>query len=222
MAVGIVERSATAAISSAACRNGSRSVRSGGPPASSPGRTLRRGKTCRRRPGRLVQRDDAGVLELGGAAGLAQEPVHVLGRGDGLLGHGPSESFTGIPTYHASEYPADGAAAIAKAKVVGAKTQRERDYVDALGAMYADFDKVDRGARMQNYTKAMEQLAQRYPKDNEAPIYYALRAQHLGVAGRQDLRQPAQGCRHPGADRETPATASRRGALSQFISTTIR
>jgi hypothetical protein len=68
----------------------------------------------------------------------------------------------------------DGAAAIAKAKAVGAKTQRERDYVDALGAMYADFDKVDRGARMQNYTKAMEQLAQRYPKDDEAQIYYAL------------------------------------------------
>ena len=40
------------------------------------------------------------------------------------------------------------------------------------------------------------------------------RAQHLGVAGRQDLRQPAQGRGHPGADRETPAAASRRGALS--------
>jgi hypothetical protein len=68
----------------------------------------------------------------------------------------------------------DGAAAIAKAKAVGAKTQRERDYVDALSAMYADFDKVDRGARMQNYTKAMEQLAERYPKDDEAQIHYAL------------------------------------------------
>src|ERR1043166_6817998 len=31
---------------------------------------------------------------------------------------------------------ADGAAAIAKAKSVGAKTQRERDYIDALAAMY--------------------------------------------------------------------------------------
>jgi hypothetical protein len=68
----------------------------------------------------------------------------------------------------------DGAAAIAKAKAIGAKTQRERDYVDALSAMYADFDKVDRGARMQTYTKAMEELAQRYPKDDEAQIHYAL------------------------------------------------
>jgi hypothetical protein len=69
---------------------------------------------------------------------------------------------------------ADGAAAVAKAKAIGSKTQRERDYVDALSAMYADFDRVDRGARMQAYTKAMEQLAQRYPKDDEAQIYYAL------------------------------------------------
>ena len=55
----------------------------------------------------------------------------------------------------------DGAAAIVKAKAVGAKTQRERDYIDALSAMYTDFDTVDRVARMQNNTKAKEQLAQR-------------------------------------------------------------
>src|SRR5882757_4222859 len=69
---------------------------------------------------------------------------------------------------------AEGAAAIAKGKSVGAKTQRERDYLDALGAMYADYDKVDHRTRMQAYAKAMEQLAQRYPNDDEAQIYYAL------------------------------------------------
>src|SRR5258708_7817570 len=69
---------------------------------------------------------------------------------------------------------AEGAAAIAKGKSVGAKTQRERDYLDALGAMYADYDKVDHRTRMQAYAKAMEQLAQRYPDDDEAEIYYAL------------------------------------------------
>ena len=40
--------------------------------------------------------------------------------------------------------------------------------------MYADFDKVDHRTRMLAYTKAMEQLAQRYPDDDEAQIYYAL------------------------------------------------
>jgi hypothetical protein len=69
---------------------------------------------------------------------------------------------------------AEGAAAIAKGKSVGAKTQRERDYLDALGAMYADYEKVDHRTRMQAYAKAMEQLAQRYPADDEAQIYYAL------------------------------------------------
>ena len=69
---------------------------------------------------------------------------------------------------------AEGAAIITKGKSVGAKTQRERDYLDALGAMYADYDKVDHRTRMQAYAKAMEQLAQRYPHDDEAQIYYAL------------------------------------------------
>jgi hypothetical protein len=40
--------------------------------------------------------------------------------------------------------------------------------------MYADYDKVDHRTRMQAYAKAMEQLAQRYPDDDEAQIYYAL------------------------------------------------
>jgi hypothetical protein len=69
---------------------------------------------------------------------------------------------------------AEGAAVLAKAKSIGAKTQRERDYLDALGAMYADYDKVDHRTRIQAYAKAMEQLAQRYPNDDEAQIHYAL------------------------------------------------
>ena len=69
---------------------------------------------------------------------------------------------------------AEGAAVIAKGKTVGAKTQRERDYIDALGVMYADYEKVDHRTRLLAYAKAMEQLAQRYPNDDEAQIHYAL------------------------------------------------
>src|SRR6195256_305253 len=69
---------------------------------------------------------------------------------------------------------AEGAAALAKGNSVGAKTQRERDYLDALGVMYADYDKVDHRTRIVAYAKAMEQLAQRYPNDDEAQIHYAL------------------------------------------------
>src|SRR5437879_9135013 len=69
---------------------------------------------------------------------------------------------------------AEGAAAIAKGQSVGAKSQRERDYLDALAVMYADYGKVDHRTRLQAYAKAMEQLAQRYPNDDEAQIHYAL------------------------------------------------
>jgi hypothetical protein len=69
---------------------------------------------------------------------------------------------------------ADGAAVIAKGKSVGAGSQRERDYLDTVGVMYADFDKVDHRTRIVAYAKAMEQLALRYPNDDEAQIHYAL------------------------------------------------
>jgi tetratricopeptide (TPR) repeat protein len=69
---------------------------------------------------------------------------------------------------------ADGADMIAKGKSVGAATQRERDYLDTLAVMYADHDKVDHRTRVVAYAKAMEQLAQRYPNDDEAQIHYAL------------------------------------------------
>jgi tetratricopeptide (TPR) repeat protein len=69
---------------------------------------------------------------------------------------------------------ADGSAVIAKGKSVGAKTQRERDYLDALGVMYADYETIDHRTRLQAYARAMEQLALRYPNDDEAQIHYAL------------------------------------------------
>jgi hypothetical protein len=41
-----------------------------------------------------------------------------------------------------------GLAAIAKGKAVGAKTPRERDFIDALSAFYTDYDKVDHRTRV--------------------------------------------------------------------------
>ena len=67
-----------------------------------------------------------------------------------------------------------GLAAIAKAKALGAKTQRERDYIDALAIMYVDYDKVDHRSRVQAYLKAQEALAGRYADDDEAQIAFAI------------------------------------------------
>src|SRR3984957_3560210 len=68
----------------------------------------------------------------------------------------------------------DGAAALAKGKEGGAKSERERDYIAALSAMYADYQTVDHRTRVLNYMTAMEQLATKYPSDDEAQILYAI------------------------------------------------
>lgn len=69
---------------------------------------------------------------------------------------------------------AGGLAAVEKAKAAQAKTQRERDYIGAVEAFYKDADKVEHRTRALAYVKAMEQLAQRYPEDTEASVFYAL------------------------------------------------
>src|SRR5437016_3796643 len=55
-----------------------------------------------------------------------------------------------------------------------AKTQREQDYIAAIATFYTDADKVDHKTRAVAYEKAMEALAQKYPSDLEASIFYAL------------------------------------------------
>ncbi len=78
---------------------------------------------------------------------------------------------------HAAPPPGNlpvGLAALQKGKAIGANTKRERDYIDALLVLYADYDKVPHGQRVQAYLKAMEALAQNYPDDDEAQIAYAI------------------------------------------------
>jgi len=73
--------------------------------------------------------------------------------------------------------PADlkaGMAAVEKAKSIGAKTQRERDYIAAIETFYKDSDKLDHNTRALAYEKAMGQLQARYPDDHEAAIFHAL------------------------------------------------
>ena len=67
-----------------------------------------------------------------------------------------------------------GSSAVEKAKVAGARTQRERDYIAAIEAFYKASDKLDHKARTFAYSNAMDQLYQRHPSDNEAGVFYAL------------------------------------------------
>jgi len=65
-------------------------------------------------------------------------------------------------------------AAIAEGRRIGAKSERERDYLEAVAAYYADFSTRPERARQESRAKAYEALAAKYPADDEAQIFYAL------------------------------------------------
>src|SRR3984893_10354871 len=67
-----------------------------------------------------------------------------------------------------------GLEAVEKGKAIGAKTERERDWLTAIELYYRDYDKIDKTTRGLAYEKAMEGLMQKYPDDPEAAIFYAL------------------------------------------------
>src|SRR5262247_3669906 len=67
-----------------------------------------------------------------------------------------------------------GLEAVQKGKAIGAKTERERDWLSAIEEFYKDYDKVDQDTRAKNYEKAMAALTKKYPDDVEAKIFYAL------------------------------------------------
>jgi tetratricopeptide (TPR) repeat protein len=69
---------------------------------------------------------------------------------------------------------APGLAAIQKAKAMNAKTERERDYIDALMLMYADYDKLSHVQRIRAFRDAQAKIAAKYPDDDEAQIAYAI------------------------------------------------
>ena len=67
-----------------------------------------------------------------------------------------------------------GRALLAEAKRIGAKSEREAGFVDALGEWYGDEDPATHRARVGRYEQAMERLHARFPDDPEVAIHYAL------------------------------------------------
>src|SRR5689334_20148565 len=67
--------------------------------------------------------------------------------------------------------------ALEKARAAGPKTQRERDWIEALSAYFRDYDKVAVNERLTAYNAAMERMAQTYPDDYEVQAIYALTLQ---------------------------------------------
>ncbi len=79
------------------------------------------------------------------------------------------------PSPYSPEELARGTAAAAKATEVGAKTAREKGYIDAIATFY-------RGPDPRGYEEAMERLRSRFPKDDEASIFYGLMLINHGMS----------------------------------------
>src|SRR4029077_19703270 len=110
---------------------------------------------------------------------LAQDPSCAIATW-GIAAILMSKPLTGIGP--SKEWAARAQAAIDQGRQIGAKSQRERDYIEAVAAYYEDWANRPERTRQQNRAKAFEALAARYPADDEAQIFYA-----LYLAGTQSL-----------------------------------
>ncbi|MGH7514927.1 MAG: hypothetical protein ACREOQ_18635, partial [Gemmatimonadales bacterium] len=79
---------------------------------------------------------------------------------------------------------AKGAEAAGRASALAARTQRERGFVAATGALYRDAESTPNAARLQAYADTMTRLYRELPRDVEVAIYYALA--QLATAPRTD------------------------------------
>ena len=65
-----------------------------------------------------------------------------------------------------------GRKTVDQAKAAGAKTERERDYIAAVEALYAGDG--DQFAHARAYEKVMASIVAKYPKDTEAAVFHAI------------------------------------------------
>ena len=73
-----------------------------------------------------------------------------------------------------------GAAAIERARAIGAKTERERDYINALAVFYKDWETAGHAQRAKAYEQALAKVRERHPGDDEAAIFHALQLVAIG------------------------------------------
>lgn len=104
----------------------------------------------------------ARVLQHDPACGMAHWGISILSMGN---------PFAWQTNPHAS---VAGAPAAVEAGRVGAKSERERDYIAALGMFFKDWETTEFRQRAVAFEKAMATVAAKYPEDMEAQILYAL------------------------------------------------
>jgi hypothetical protein len=95
----------------------------------------------------------------------------------GMAQWGVALSRWGNPFTVGARSPAqleDGLAAVESARAIGARTERERAYIDAIANLYVDAAQRSQRVRVEAYRDAMGQLTRRFQDDTEAAIFYAL------------------------------------------------
>ena len=107
----------------------------------------------------------------------------------------------------------NGLEAVEKGKAIGAKTERERDWLTAIELYYKDYDKIDQTERGLAYERAMETLMQRYPDDPEVAIFYALALNETALHSDKTYAKQLKGG-HPRKDFGETTGPSGRAALS--------
>ncbi|MEX2284449.1 MAG: hypothetical protein WEE89_18310 [Gemmatimonadota bacterium] len=94
----------------------------------------------------------------------------------GIAYWGVALSHFGNPMAGGSTGPSQGAGwqAAQKGLQAGARSERDRAYIEAAAALFRDHDKVDARTRMRAYEAAMQSIVQRYPQDIEAKIFHGI------------------------------------------------
>jgi tetratricopeptide (TPR) repeat protein len=64
--------------------------------------------------------------------------------------------------------------AIERGRAIGAKTERERLFIEAVAQYYERFAERAHGARLKSLSDAFENVARRFPEDDEAQIFSAI------------------------------------------------
>jgi tetratricopeptide (TPR) repeat protein len=85
-----------------------------------------------------------------------------------------------------------GAAALDLALATGAKTERERDYINSLAVFYENWKTTDHPTRAKAYERALATVRDRYPDDDEAAIFHALQLVAIGYLDPADITYKAQ------------------------------
>src|ERR1700704_648538 len=104
------------------------------------------------------------------AAIARQEPSCAIAYWGIAISQRPNPLVAPFP----AEMMKNGWEAIEAGRAAGAKTRRERDWIEALAVFFKDYDKVDLRSRTLAYEDAMARLSALYPDDSEAAIFYAL------------------------------------------------